>query len=260
MSKLIPVCVLTILSAAFVLVGCAEDDNIAKGRADSGLALLDGGFDEPLALMAGWTFEYQATLTKRQGNQEQNSAYNLTLTIQSVEDNGADSTVTVVGSGQNTFQQNWDPTAGIDSWVALIGPANRDDQVSASPIVVDIEKAPTTPSKRPPKMIPYPGIFFLDMRNIENIRNEFNDLHTETGPSSRAPDPSSNRLDWVLQLSGNDPELSTFPQAVKQRSMTIEYDSRGFLTKINERLGNSFDTLNPNGNYTLNLVSARPGK
>ena len=75
MSKLNPVCALTFLFAAFTLVGCAEDDNIAKGRADSGLALLDGGFDEPLALMAGWTFEYQATLTKRQGNQEQNSAY-----------------------------------------------------------------------------------------------------------------------------------------------------------------------------------------
>ena len=54
--------------------------------------------------------------------------------------------------------------------------------------------------------------------------------------------------------------LSSRPShVVKQRSMTLEYDSRGFFTKINERLGNSFDTLNPNGNYTLNLVSARPG-
>ena len=259
MSKLSQVFIRAVMLTTLALVGCAEDDNIAKGRADSGLALLDGGFDQPLALMAGWTFEYQATLTKRQGNQEQNSAYSLTLTIQSVDDQGPNSTITVSGTGQNTFQQNWDPTAGIDSWVALIGPANRDDQVSSSPIVVDIEKAPTTPSKRPPKTIPYPGIFFLDMRNIDNIRNEFNDLHQSTGPSSRAPDPSSNREDWVLQLSGEDQELSTFPQAVKQRSMTIEYDPRGFLTKINERLGDSFNTLNPNGNYTLTLVSARPG-
>ena len=242
----------------FLLGACAEDDELAKGRADSGLISRDAGFDAPLALKAGWTFSYRATLTKRQGNQEQNSAYDLELTINSVEDQGAQSKITVSASGANTFQQNWDQTAGLDSWVALIGPANREDQVSSAATEFDIEKPPTTPSKRPPKLLPHPGIFFLDMRNIENIRNEFNEIYTDVGPSSRAPDPASNRLDWVLQLSGKDEELTTFPSSVNQREMTIEYDSRGFLTKMNERLGDSFDTLNPNGNYTLTLVSERP--
>jgi hypothetical protein len=237
---------------------CTEDDALGKGRADSGLISRDAGFNAPLALQVGWTFSYRATLTKRQGNQEQNSAYDINFTITAVDDNGPQSTITVAASGANTFQQNWEQTAGIDSWVALIGPANREDQVSAAPTIFDIEKPPTTPSKRPPKTLPHPGIFFLDMRNIENIRNSFNELYVNTGPSSRAPDPSSQRIDWVLQLSGMDEELSTFPSAANQREMTIEYDTRGFLTKMNERLGDSFDTLNPNGNYTLTLVSERP--
>ena len=249
---------MSLLLIASSLGACAEDDELARGRADSGLISRDAGFDAPLALKAGWTFNYRATLTKRQGNSEQNSAYDLTLTINSVDDQGPQSSITVAASGANTFQQNWDQTAGLDSWVALIGPANREDQVSNAPTVFDIEKPPTTPSKRPPKRLPHAGIFFLDMRNIENIRNEFNEIYTSMGPSSRAPDPGANRLDWVLQLSGKDEELTTFPASANQREMTIEYDSRGFLTKMNERLGDSFDTLSPNGNYTLTLVSERP--
>jgi len=245
-------------SLLLFMYACAEDDDIDKGRADSGLISRDAGFNAPLALKAGWVFNYKATLTRRQGNQEQNSAYDLSLTINAVDDQGPLSTITVAATGANTFQQNWDQTAGLDSWVALIGPANREDQVSSATASFDIEKPPSTPSKRPPKMLPHPGIFFLDMRNIEDIRNEFNSLYYEGGPSSRAPDPASGRLDWVLQLIGPDKELSTFPAASNKREMTIEYDSRGFLTKINERLGDSFDTLNPNGNYTLTLTSERP--
>ena len=134
-------------SFALCLLGifaCAEDDAVSKGRADSGLISRDAGFDAPLALKAGWTFNYRATLTKRQGNQEQNSAYDLTLTITDVQDNGPQSKITVVASGANTFQQNWDQTAGLDSWVALIGPANREDQVSTAAVEFDIQKPPTT--------------------------------------------------------------------------------------------------------------------
>jgi len=240
------------------LGGCPDEDLVGKGRADSGVLGQDAGFNAPLALKKGWVFEYRATLTKRSGNQEQNSAYSLTLTITDVNDDGPMSTVTVQASGTNTHQQNWDQTAGIDSWIALIGPANRQDQVSAAATVFNIESPPSTPTKRPPKILPHPGIFFLDMRNIENIRNSFNDLHESIGPSSQAPDQGNGRTDWVLQLNGEDPDLSTFPEAVKKRNMTIEYDTRGFLTRMNERLGDSFDTLNPNATYTLSLVSDRP--
>lgn len=240
------------------LAACADEDVVGKGRADTGLVSQDGGFNSPLALKVGWTFDYRATLTRRNGNQEQNSAYNLSLTITAVNDDGPQSTVSARAIGNNTHQQNWEQTAGLDSWVALIGPANAQDTVSSNWSVFDIEIPPSTPSKRPPKILPHPGIFFLDMRNIEDIRNKFNALYPDSGPSSQAPDPANNRTDWVLQLNGRDEELLTFPDAVKKRNMTLEYDARGFLVRINERLGDSFDTLNPNASYTLTLVSDRP--
>jgi hypothetical protein len=251
-----PVPALVLALAA--LAGCSSEDTIARGRGDSGVAAVDGGSYPALPLMAGWTFTYRATLTRREGRSEKSAAYELNLTIASVEDRGAagGSRVSVTATGMNTFEQSWDPTAGADSWVARLGPAGRGETVAATPASFDLDRPPGAPAL--PKQLPSDRVFFVDLRSPDALGAAFVAAHsTELRPRALAPDPPS-RSDWQLALDGRDPEMIYYPDAVKQRAISLNYDPRGFLVSMTERLGDSFDPVNPNGRFELTLMSARP--
>ena len=246
-------------AASSILAGACTDDTISRGRADSGVAIMDASLDAPLALMAGWSFTYQARMTRNPGRTESNSIFNLTVTIDAVGDRGAagDSTVTVSATGNNMLLQNWDQTAGFDSWVALMGPSDATDQVGAAPVTIDLDdppRQPVQPGPGQPKAIPTDRIFFLDMRRIDALRTGFANAHSTNGPTTLAPDPPA-RPDWLFQLKGDDTNITYYPQ---EREITLSYDSRGFLTTMVETIGDRFDTTTDNGTFTLSLTSPRP--
>lgn len=141
--------------------------------------------------------------------------------------------------------------------MARLGPSFRGDVVGPDPVVFDLDDPPRGPAFSPIKVLPKNVLFFLDMRRIEEIRTAFVQENLSLGPGSQSPG-EANRPDWLFQLSGTDPSLQIYPPPKNTREVTLQYDPRGFLTEMNERLGDSFDNINPRGTFDLRLVSERP--
>lgn len=238
-------------SVAITSAGCS-DDQISRPRADSGVAPGDGGSSEPLALEAGMTFGYRGILTRRgqaQGD-EQNSLWTMTVTIDSVTDPGAS------GSASLRFHvldvtssiDDWDATADFDSWVGRMGPSLRDDAPSAEPITVDLSRGPAIPPPPTPKVLPSPESWFLDVRDIEAIRAAFVDANATRSPQTA--DPTGVGGKWRFSSSGPD-QIVYYP--VKTRAVSLSYDPRGFLTNVQEDLGDL--NMRPSASCRIELIS-----
>jgi hypothetical protein len=204
-------------------------------------------------------FVYRGQLnyrTRAQGGDSRDAIYDLSVLITAVDDRGAlgESTVTITATGARSFQQNWDPSAGVHSWVAGAGPCNDGDQVSAAPTVVALTQAPVEPPLPPQKRLPLDQLFFLDLRRAESLRTAFFDRHTGLGPRFVPPsnDPGGR---WVLGLDGDDPTMDFYPDGAKHRTLSLAYDPRGFLVEIRETLGTTAIASAPNGSFTLTMTS-----
>lgn len=237
------------------LVAACSEDAISRPRADSGVSPRDGGGEEPLLLTPGMAFTYRAILTYRDAmlGAERNSQYTFTLTIDAANDRGraGESTVDFSASSFTTTADDWTDTADFDSWVARLGPARRDDRVSAEPVTAHLEEVPVIPPPPPPKVIPSGGTFFLDMRKIEKIRADFASAYTARSP--QVVDPSMNQGRWRLSFMGVDDTIFYYPPRAKTRRVQLHYDPRGFLTRMEETIGDS--SMAPSADTRLELVS-----
>lgn len=232
-------------------VSCA-DTEIIMDRPDSGTIVTDAGNAGPLALEPGMVFTYQGRLAARAVSQgdEKTALYTLTVTIDSVQDEGLNgaSRLTFSATGSNMLNQDWGDVFDFSSWVARLGPGLRGDVVGAAAVNVDLSKIPQLPARRNPKILPA-GSFFLDMRQVTDLRVRFADVYADSRP--RVIDPSQNNGTWLFEIDGTDPEIITYE--VQRRKVRIEYDPRGFITRIDETLGES--GTEPSGSNTLILQS-----
>lgn len=220
------------------LAFACDDTEIIMDRPDSGSAITDGGASGPLALQPGMTFTYQGRLTARAPSQgdEKSAVYSLTVTIDSVDDQGAAgaSHLTYSATGRNVLNQDWTEPYDFSSWVARLGPALDSDVVGATSVDVDLSALPQLPARRNPKVLPT-GSFFIDTRKIVDIRARFSDVYADSRP--RVVDPDNNQGTWLFETDGTDPGIITYE--VPRRKVRIEYDPRGFVTRIQEDLGES---------------------
>lgn len=228
---------IALLSLAAGTLAC-EDTEIIMDRPDSGSAVTDGGASGPLALEPGMVFTYQGRLTARAPSQgdEKSSVYTLTVTIDSVDDRGAAGSSHLVYSatGANLLNQDWTEPYDFSSWVARLGPALDSDVVGAGTVDVDLSAVPQLPDRRNPKVLPT-GSFFIDTRKIEDLRARFSEVYADARP--RVVDPENNQGTWLFEIDGTDPGIITYE--VPRRAVRIEYDPRGFVTRITEDLGES---------------------
>lgn len=227
----VPVALLALAAA-----GC-EDDPFTMTRADTGVVPVDGGTSGPLALEPGMTFVYQGILTSRiTVNQEHNSTWFMTVTIDSVDDSGVGaSSVTFSASDITTADDDWGPTDDYDSWVGRLGPSQTEDSVSMAGVVSPLDgppEIPPVPGAGGVKQLPVAGTFFLDMRDIDAIRAAWAQAMADRRP--RVGDPSDNAGRWVFESDGAD-TLQFFDE--DHRKVRIEYDPRGFMVRIEENLG-----------------------
>lgn len=242
-----------IFLAAAHLFGC-EDDPINRGRKDAG-ALRDSGAKGPLLLEPGMTFTYDAILTFRaeaQG-QEENSRYTLTVTIESVDDQGPDgqSTLTFSATGRQTLTDTWAQTTDFDLWIARLGPAHANDVVSSMAVTESLSDPPEIPA--PPsqsgKVLPVGGTFFLDVRQIEQIRAAFSMAHQ--GQRPQTVDPTMSPTDtWDFAWKGPDELYFNYPDPT-DRDVRLSYDQRGFLVRMDETIGNASNPPSANARLTL---------
>lgn len=246
---------LPLLFAALALAAC-EDDPFSMGRADSGVVGQDAGSNGPLLLEPGMTFIYQGILTARPnaGQDEHNSTWFMTVTIDAVDDQGPTaSTLRFSASNTTTSDDDWGGPDDFDSWVGRLGPSQAEDQVGSAPIASDLHDAPELPP--PPlqgiKPLPMAGTFFLDMRNIDAIRAAFAQRFADARP--RVGDPSDNSGRWVFETSGTDPTIQFYPS--QERRIRIEYDPRGFMMRLEENLGDPDRRTPPYASNRIVLMS-----
>jgi hypothetical protein len=236
-----------------ILWGC-EEDIIDRGRRDTG-AINDSGISGPLPLQPGMTFTYDATLTYRSDAvREETSKYSLTVTIASVDDQGVegDSSLTFTATGAQTLNDDWQATSDFDLWVARLGPSLPSDRVSTEATTEALTDPPSIPPfPTPPKQLPREGSFFIDVRAMDRIGAAFVDAHQGQQPLLGPPETSGSNA-WVFSYSGEDPS-TIFYLANKMRSMRLEYTPSGWLTRIEETIGDSDSP--PWANARLILVS-----
>lgn len=241
--------VIPALACAVIVSGCDKTE-IIMDRPDSGSIEQDGGTAGPLALVPGMVFTYQGRLTARGPSQgdEKSSVYTLTVTIDAVTDLGAsgDSRLSFSVTGANQLNQDWTDVFDFSSWVARLGPALRTDQVGAAPLDVNLSQVPQLPSRANPKVLPT-GSFFIDMRKVTDLRVRFAEIYADSRP--RVVDPSQNNGTWLFEIDGEDPTIITYE--VQRRKVRIEYDPRGFITRIDETIGET--GMEPTGSNTLIL-------
>ncbi len=239
---------------AFALSGC-EDEPIQMLRPDSGAPQRDAGTSGPLPLTQGMTFSYNAFLTFRgaaQG-QERNATYTLEYTIDAVDDQGgvAESSITVSASGSNTLNDDWEPTADFDSWVARLGPALTEDRITPGGTNVMLEQvleAPPAPAP-PPKTLPRPDTFFLDVRKISDLKVAFSEKYQ--GRSPQTVDPQDNNGTFLFAYGGAEPAYAFHYDAGTNRTIRVEYDPRGFLVRLDEQIGEANDPPSLTARITL---------
>jgi len=233
-----PRVLLPLLLGLAALASACDDTEIIMDRPDSGSALTDGGSTGPLALEPGMVFTYQGRLTARAPSlgDEKSAVYTLTVTIVSVDDRGLEgsSRLTFSATGQTDLNQDWTEPYDFSSWVARLGPALNSDAVGAGTVEVDLSEVPKLPERRNPKVLPT-GNFFIDTRKIVDLRARFTDVYADARP--RVVDPDNNQGTWLFELDQTDPTIITYE--VPRRKVRIEYDPRGFITRIQEDLGES---------------------
>lgn len=201
-------------------------------------------------------FTYQGVLTYRgqaQGT-ERNSLYRITLTIDSVDDQGASgsSALTFHASDPTTDADDWDPTTDFDSWVARLGPALPTDRVSAEPVSRTLDDPPAIPlpPSPPPKQLPASGTFFIDTRAIERIRTAFAGAHAGQNPQFIDADQAVNGL-YGFSFDGTDPSVFYYPEGKKIRRVSLEYDPAGFLVRMDEQIGDAASPPSATARLTL---------
>lgn len=245
----------SLIAAVFLLFGC-EDDPITMGRADTGIVQTDGGENGPLTLEPGMTFRYQGVLTARPNAAvgEHNSTWLMTITIDSVSDDGPGaSSVTFSASSPTTMDDDWDATDEFDSWVGRLGPSLAEDIVDGAGVVRRLDSPPAIPAapQGGNKVLPVAGTFFMDFRGVDQLRADFAQMNADLRP--RVGDPSDNSGRWVFELSGQD--QSVFYYTDKERSVRLEYDPRGFLMRIDESLGDPRRQTPPYATTRITLMS-----
>jgi hypothetical protein len=258
-----------LLASVLALAGLAacSDDTVSKGRADTGVGGLDASSIGPLALQPPMHFVYQADLTYvSDTNEQSHSNYTLGLVIDSADDQGSQGESTISISAERadrdmSLVQNWNPTAGFDSWVDRLGPADDGDlaRVANTPVVVHLSAAPldsALPAGGVAKMLPAAAVFFLDLRHGDAIRAAFFDAYDKNGLMAQAIDPSKDPMGrWVIGFSGNDASVSAYyPPGDKQHTLSLAYDARGWLLSMNETLGDSTRANTAHGSFNLTLT------
>lgn len=226
-------------TAWLLLALCAcEDDILMMQREDVGVR--DSGAAMPLGLERGMTFDYRAQFSYRgQGAMnEANGVYEIQLVIQDVEDRGPGlSSVSVTGSGAILLDEDTTGTQFFDLWASRLGPLGT-DQVGAAAVSTPLDgppELPAAPSQASPKQLPAPDTFFLDLRDIEALRAAFDAAHA--GRSPRVVAPAMNNGNWLFAYEGPDDSVFFFGDANKRRTVSLEYDPRGFLVLLSEDVG-----------------------
>jgi hypothetical protein len=245
------------LALALTLAGTSaacEEEVINRPRADAGSVGVDAGSFEPLGLAAGMRFTYLGQCTRRgEGNREQNGRYQLVLTLSAVEDRGPGaSAVRFAATGTNLEGRDWDPTADFDPWVARLGPASPSDRVGAEVTSADLSDPPSLPPPPTPpagKVLPRPGTFFVDLRD-PGLRADF--VAANEGRRPQVVDPANGvNMRWAFSTEGRDDALFYHP--TKTRRVRLEYDARGFLTRLDEAIGDTASA--PSTTCTLTLTA-----
>lgn len=239
---------LPIFSALALLSGCG-DEPIQQGRRDLGLPSPDAGLGEPLYFQPGMRFEFCALLLFNDGlNNESSARYTLEYVVETTQDRGPGSTLTARASGARSFEQNWYANAGLDSWIARLGPTEATDQVGADAVEFALDEPPPAPPVR--KRLPHNSLFLLDLRQSSAIRAAWAQAHAGLQPGS--VDPSQHPLGHLaLTLAGTDEAMVVYPAAVKHRELSLGYDENGVLAEAIERLGDSEQPNLPHGRFEL---------
>lgn len=234
--------------AAATMTGCGEDDVVSRQRPGPGTT--DAGGFAPLPIEVGDAFTWQATLTYRgSGAQDEGSAiYRLTLAVTGVDDQGpGQSALTVEASGENTLSQDWTEVRDFDPWVARVGPTSGRDTVAAPPAEVALDGFPVAPDPPNPKVLPAPELFFIDVRDIEDLQSAFVTRHD--GKRPQVIDPESGDGTWQFRFDGPDETISRFfPIDERTRAITLRYNAQGVLQAISETVGTSAPTAIANLN------------
>jgi hypothetical protein len=201
------------------------------------------------------TFTYHAVLKYReqQLNAEEDSQWSLTLKITAASDQGdrGESTIAFAASSPTTMSQGWTPPIDYDSWVGRLGPSLTTDQVSTTAVTAHLSQAPQIPGPPTPKQLPQSGTFFLDMRQIDAIKSSFAEMYRMQMPQVVAP--SMNVGNWQMSFMGMDSSIQYYPMRLQLRSIMLEYDPRGFLTHLEETIGDT--SMRPNAVCRIDLVS-----
>lgn len=237
-----------LLSLFVLLAGCG-DEPIQQGRQDLGLPSPDAGGGDPLYYQPGMRFEFCALLLFNDGlNNESSARYALEYLVETTNDRGPGSSLTARASGQRTFEQNWYANAGLDSWIARLGPSEPTDRVGSGAVEFALDAAPTAPPVR--KQLPYNRLFLLDLRQSSAIRAGWATAHATLGAGS--VDPSQHPLGHLaLTLDGTDEEMVVYPSGVKRRVLSLGYDENGVLAEAVERLGDSGQPNLPHARFEL---------
>ena len=237
-----------LLFAALAVAGC-DETSLSTARADIGLVPQDGGISGPLPLQVGMAFTYQGRLTARQDQQvERNSVYNLTITITAIDETAG--TLEYRATGNNMLLDDWTDTYDFSSWVGRVGPSTAVDQVDENRTVqIDLNTVARAPGRSNPKVLPATGPFFFDVRAIAALRAQFDVDYAGSQPT--VTDPENSNGVWRFSFEQTDPTIITYND--QRRFMVLEYDPRGFLTKMTESLGRIDNP--PSGDCRLELQS-----
>jgi hypothetical protein len=242
----------SIVAMIGLLIGC-EKDVIDMRRRDTGV-VPDSGIGGPLPLQPGMAFVYQATLTYRSDAvAEETSLYMLKVTIAAVDDQGpeGDSTLTFTSTGANRLDDDFQATSEFDLWVARLGPSQDTDLIDPTAVTETLTDPPAIPPppSPPPKRLPQAGSFFIDVRAIDRIGQQFTEAHQSESPQVVPPSPGAES--WTFSYAGMDPTI--FYLTNKMRSMRLEYSESGWLTRIDETIGDP--NFPPSANARLMLMS-----
>ena len=240
-----------LLAPLALLAAACDEDSITAGPPDLGLTA-DAGSSTGLPLRVGDRFEYTAllTYTDQSVTDDISASYDLTLIIVAVDDQGSQgpSSVTVTASGSNLVNESWTLVHDVDVWGAQLGPTLATDGVQGAAQAVALDGAPDKPGL--PKTLPSLETFFIDVRDIETLRTEWNTTHANRNPQVLTPDTTGST--WDLRYEGTDSTIVYFSADAKRRRISLVYDERGYLRSLSEDVGDLTQTA-PRATVRLTL-------